>query len=185
MPLPFNYNLCLNRLTGLLRRLKGNLDILKEYDSIIREQLKQKIVEVILESDNDPPVIHYLAHHAVIRREKSTTKVRIVYDASAKSSGPSLNECLYAGPKFGQSIMDIILRFRVHRVALISDIEKAFLIVGISPEDRDVLRFIWVNDINEEPMRPVVLRFTRVVFGISSSPFLLNATLKHHLEKYR
>ena len=50
MPLPSNYNLCLNRLTGLLRRLKGNPDILKEYGSIIREQLKQKIVEVILES---------------------------------------------------------------------------------------------------------------------------------------
>lgn len=81
--------------------------------------------------------------------------------------------------------MDIILRFCIHRDALISDIEKAFLMVGISPEDTDVLRFIWVNDINEVPMIPVVLRFTRVVFGISSSPFLLNTTLKHHLEKYR
>ena len=56
--------------------------------------------------------IHYLPHHAVVRKDKSTTKVRVVYDASARSTGCSLNECLHKGPKFDQKILDILVRFR-------------------------------------------------------------------------
>ena len=128
--------------------------------------------------------VHYLPHHAVIRQDKETTKLRIVYDSSAKSEGPSLNDCLYTGPKFDQRIMDILLRFRTHRVALTADIEKAFLMVSMSEKDRDVLRFLWVNDITQDHPEITVLRFSRVVFGVSSSTFLLNATIRHHLEKY-
>lgn len=128
--------------------------------------------------------VHYLPHHAVIRQDKETTKLRIVYDASAKSNGPSLNDCLYTGPKFDQKIMDILLRFRTHRVALTGDIEKAFLMVSIADKDRDVLRFLWIDDVTKDQPEISILRFTRVVFGISSSPFLLNATIRHHVEKF-
>ena len=55
--------------------------------------------------------VHYLPYHAILREDKNTTKLQIVYDASAKINGPSLNDCLYTGPKFGQKIMDIIIRF--------------------------------------------------------------------------
>ena len=128
--------------------------------------------------------VHYLPHHAVVRRDKQTTKLRIVFDASAKCDGPSLNECLYTGPKFDQSILDILLRFRMHQVALTADIERAFLMVSISEQDRDVLRFLWV-DIKKDPPEACAFRFTRVVFGVSSSPFLLNATIQHHLEEHK
>ena len=128
--------------------------------------------------------IHYLPHHAVIRQDKQTTKLRVVYDASAKTDGPSLNDCLHVGPKFGQNIMDIIVRFRVHNVALTADIENAFLMVSISENDRDVLRFLWVDDIMKDEPEIIALRFTRVVFGVSSSPFLLNSTIRHHLKEY-
>ena len=95
-------------------------------------------------------ITHYLPHHAVIKEDKQTSKLRIVYDASARSNGPSLNDCLYAGPTFGQNIMDILPRFRIHRVAVIADIEKAFLMVSVSEEDRDALRFLWIHDINAQ-----------------------------------
>ena len=78
--------------------------------------------------------MHYLSHKAVIKDEKDTTKLRIVFDASAKKEGPSLNECLEAGPSLLPMLMDILLRFRLKKVVLISDIEKAFLNVSISPE---------------------------------------------------
>ena len=68
-------------------------------------------------------ITHYLPHHAVIKEDKQTSKLRIVYDASARSNEPSLNDCLYAGSTFGQNIMDILLRFRIHWVAVIADIE--------------------------------------------------------------
>ena len=86
--------------------------------------------------------IHYLPHHGIVRQDKTTTKLRIVYDASAKTIGPSLNECVYTGPSFGQSIFDILVRFRLHRVAFAGDIEKAFLMVSMSEEDRDSLHFL-------------------------------------------
>ena len=101
-----------------------------------------------------------------------------------KSSGPSLNECLNAGPKFDQRIFDLLLRFRVHKVVFIADIEKAFLMISMAREDRDVLRFLWVDDIGKDQPDLLTLRFTRVVFGVAASPFLLNATIHHHLENY-
>jgi hypothetical protein len=67
---------------------------------------------------------------------------------------------------------------------MISDIEKAFLMVSIAEADRNVLRFLWVDDISKEKPEIIVLRFTRVVFGVSSSPFLLNATIAHHIGQY-
>ena len=84
---------------------------------------------------------------------------------------------------FGQNIFDIILRFRCHKIAL-GDIEKAFLMVSMWNEDRDVLRFLWVDNIEKDFPKLLVLRFTRVVFGVSASPFLLNATLDHYIRKY-
>ena len=128
--------------------------------------------------------IHYLPHHAVIQCDKETTKLRVVYDSSAKSTGLSLNDCLYAGPKFDQNMFDLLLRFRANRVTIVADIEKAFLMVSVAKRDRDVLRFLWVDDVTEQQPEPLILCFTRLVFGVSSSPFLLNATIRHHLEQH-
>ena len=184
-PLPDNYQLSLRRLRGLLRRLQQDPTLLHDYDAIIQDQIKKGIVEVV--EDTERPTIgkvHYLPHHGVIRHDKKTTKLRIVYDASARSGGPSLNDCLYTGPKFDQKILDILLRFRSYRVALTADIEKAFLMISMASCDRDVLRFLWVKDITQDQPDVVILRFTRVMFGVSSSPFLLNATIRHHIEKF-
>jgi len=111
-------------------------------------------------------------------------KVRVVYNASAKTSGPSLNECLYAGPKFHQRIFDILLRFQSHKTALAVDIEKAFLMISVTPCDRNVLRFLWIDDIRKKLPEVLILRFMRVIFGVSS-PFLLNANIRHHIEKHK
>ena len=65
-----------------------------------------------------------------------------------------------------------------------SDIEKAFLMVQVAEPDRDVLRFLWVDDPNSDSPKVIVKRFNRVVFGVTSSPFLLNETVQHHIAKY-
>ena len=109
----------------------------------------------------------------------------MVYDASARSAkGPSLNYCLLKGPKFNQLIFDLLVRFRSCKIALTADLEKAFLMVSVEEADRDVLRFLWADDISKDSPELKVYRFTRVVFGVSSSPFLLNTTIRFHLEKY-
>ena len=80
--------------------------------------------------------------------------------------------------------MDILCRFRVYRVAFTADIEKVFLMVSVAQKDCNVLRFLWVKDAFEDQFEIIELKFTRVVFGVASSPFLLNATRRYHLEQY-
>ena len=141
--LPNNYELSLKRLRGLLRRLRNDPDVLREYDTIIKNQLQQGIVELVVDSAAvDVPGVHYLPHHAVIRRDKTTTKLCIVYDASAKMIGPSLNDCFDPSLKFDQKLLDILSRFRVHKVAITADIEKAFLMISVWPQDREFLHFL-------------------------------------------
>ena len=125
-PLPNNYNLSLKKLKGLLHRLRHDPPTLQQYNAIIREQLDMGIIEPVVETDAATKT-HYLPHHAIVRHDKDTTKARIVYDASAHSKGPSLNDCLHTGSKFNQKVLEILLRFRSYPVAWIADIEKAFL----------------------------------------------------------
>lgn len=104
-----DYLLSKKRLGGLVKRLRHDPEVLREYDSIIQSQRRQGIVEEVNPQEESANCqIHYLPHHAVVRRDKSTTKVRIVYDTSARSTGCSLNECLHKRPKFDQRILDMI-----------------------------------------------------------------------------
>ena len=129
--------------------------------------------------------MHYLAHHPVVRQDKQTTKVRVVYDASAKTNGgQSLNDCLYSGPPLSETIADVLVRFRCQNTALFGDLEEAFLMISVAQDDLDALRFLWFDDQFSEEPKIIVLRFARVAFCLSSSPFLLNATLKHHIMMY-
>lgn len=155
------HELSLKRLNGLLHRLRQNPAIFQEYDATIQDQIKKGIVQIVEELGGETDKkLHYLPYHAVVRRDKETTNVRIVYDASARSNGPSLNDCLYTGPKFNQKILDILLRFRSHRIAITADIEKAFLMILMAEKDRDVLRFLWFKNVFHDQPEVMVLRFT-------------------------
>ena len=181
--LPDNYALCAQRLKVQQKKFELRPSLEKEYDAVINQQLASGVIEVVHNpEEGEPGRVHYLPHHAVIRENKETTKVRVVYDASAKcGEGPSLNECLHAGPPLLQDILDILVRFRKHKVALAGDVEKAFLMIGIAPKDRDVLQFLWSDD----SVGTRTLRFTRVPLGLTCSPFLLNATVQFYLNRYR
>ena len=67
-------------------------------------------------------------------------------------------------------------------IALAGDIKKAFLQVRIREEDRDALRFHWIKDIQREEVG--TLKFSRVMFGFTKSPFLLSGTIEQHLASY-
>ena len=184
--LPDNFALSRSRLNSLMGRLKSQPEVLKQYDQVIQEQLDQGVVEPVSTTQASTQTVgktHYLPHHEVIRTDKETTKLRIVYDASSRAQPhlPSLNDCLYAGPPMTPLILDILFRFRVYKIALMGDVEKAFLNISVHPAFRDYLRFLWVKDIDSERPEICVYRFARVVFGVASSPFLLNATIHHHI----
>ena len=95
-----NYQLALGRLNSLLKRIQGKPELLQKYDSIIKDQLKKEVIEEVNDRTEEGCKNHYIPHHAVITPDRKTTKVRIVYDASAKARKgcKSLNGCLHRGP---------------------------------------------------------------------------------------
>ena len=150
--LPENFELSLGRLKSLSKRLEKNPNLLEKYNNIIQEQIAKGVIERVESSEEDNENRkHYILHHAVITPEKSTTKIRIVYDASAKikRNAKSLNECLYRGPVILEDLCGLLLRFRMKKIGLVSDIEKAFLQVGLHEADRDVTRSLWLKDIQK------------------------------------
>ena len=183
--LPENYELAAGRLKSLFHKLRKMPELLDKYEDIIQDQMKKGVVEKVDENSGDGKK-HYIPHHPVITPKKTTTKIRIVYDASAKtrSENPSLNECLYRGPVILENLCGMILRFRLRKVAIIADIEKAFLQVGLQDTERDVTRFLWLKDPKKLTLdgNIQVYRFCRVPFGVISSPFMLAGTIIHLLE---
>ena len=81
-------------------------------------------------------------------------------------------------------LYDILIRFRYYPVALTADIEKPFLQISVANEDRDFLRFLWVENVFNEKTEIVKNSFTRVVFGVNNSPAQLNGTVRKHADKY-
>uniref|UniRef100_A8PHY5 Uncharacterized protein n=1 Tax=Brugia malayi TaxID=6279 RepID=A8PHY5_BRUMA len=121
-----NYGLCLGRLKNLINRLQHNSN-LHSYHQILMDQLHSGIIEEVPPKD-EVGIIHYLPHHEVLTPSKSTTKLRIVYDASAHHKGfKSLNEVLYRGPVMLPDLVGVILRFWMMRIVITTDIEKALL----------------------------------------------------------
>jgi len=183
--LPDNYELSKKRLLNLRERLQQRPELLKTYNDVFEEQKRMNIIETAPEESTIGET-HYLPHHCVIRNDKSTTKCRVVFDASAKvPGGTSLNDCLYKGPNLTPLLYDILLyRFRTKAIALIADIAKAFLMVSIAESDRDYLRFLWFDDVFADQPTITRNRFARMVFGVTSSPAGLNATIRKHADNY-
>ncbi|XP_064648760.1 uncharacterized protein LOC135500971 [Lineus longissimus] len=161
----------------MVRRLKP--EIRETYDRI-KDQLFRDFVELV--PDDNVKTGHYLPHHPVAK-DSVTTPIRMVYDCSCKTgANPSLNDCLETGPPLLNDLASIMLRFRVHNIAISADIEKAFLNVGLESDDRPYTKFLWLSDPDDPESSFNVYQFKVVLFGASCSPFILNATIKHHLE---
>ena len=183
--LPDNFDLCVNLLDSLLKRLKKKPELFEEYDRVIKGQVKENIVEKFIPTLNNPDTgkIHYLSHHPVVKKDALTTKVRIVYDGGAKQSvnTPSLNNCLEIGPSLVPMIFDILLCFRCYKIPLVADVQQAFHQICVNREDVAYLRFLCVDDIHSDDSKLIFLCFLRVIFGLNCSPVLLSGTLQHHI----
>ena len=159
-------------------------ELIQEYHRIIEDQISQGIVERVHAEQsevNESKTVHYLPHHGVIRRDRETTKLRIVYDGSANPPGHnhSLNDCLQTGPNYTPQLFDTLVKFRWHKIGRTADIEKAFLMVEISETDKDMLRFLYFKDPGDLNSENEHLKFTRLVFGMRPSPAIFGSTIRH------
>ena len=152
---------------GQLYSLRKNLlkkdSLLDFYDSVIKEQLRNKFIEIV----HNPKVTdftHYIPHHGVLKNSP-TTPLRIVHNCSSSTTdGISLNSCLMKGPSLTEKLGDVLLKFRINRFTDISDISKAFIRVCLQVCDCDWLRFLWFEDPHSENSKLVTYRFCSVLF---------------------
>ncbi|GBN74693.1 hypothetical protein AVEN_206945-1, partial [Araneus ventricosus] len=181
-----NYANAERRFFNLLKQFHSNLNFYKEYKQVINDQIKDGIIEKVDPNATRGERIYYIPHRAVLRKNHSSTKLRVVYDASSKDKNQkSLNDCLLQGPNLVPELLKVLLKFRLHRIVFTADIQKAFLQISVSCEDRDAMRFLWIHDdSNLSNPKVQIYRMCRVMFGAKSSPFLLSACIKHHLRKF-
>ncbi|XP_054715273.1 uncharacterized protein LOC129224750 [Uloborus diversus] len=183
-----NFEVAERRFQGLVKKMKRDKTLYIQYSEILKEYLANGIIEEVKEPEKriDRPVF-YLPHHAVFKQQSVYTKCRIVFDASSNDVGQlSLNDCLWSGINLNPHIFQLLIYFRINKIAMLSDIERAFLQISLNEFDRDVVRFLFVkHDPNKnDNVEVVVYRFLRLTFGINVSPFLLSATIKEHIKKY-
>lgn len=152
----------------------------QEFSAVVEEYFEMDHAELVpvVDLQKLPDKVFYLPMHAVRKEHSTTTKLRVVFDASAKSAtGVSLNDLLLVGPTVHPPLVDILLRFRSHRVALTADVSKMYRAVELTPPDRDLHRFVWRKS-PDEPLRDY--RMTRVTFGVSASSFAANMSMKQN-----
>jgi hypothetical protein len=110
--LPNNYSLALNRLKNTEKRLKRDTKIGQIYAEAIAEYEKKGYISKVSPTDRDPARVWYLPHIPVIKEDKETTNVRIVFDGSAKYENVCLNDVIFQGPKLQNELFYVLLRFR-------------------------------------------------------------------------
>ena len=179
-----NYFLALIRYNNLMRSLKRYPERLKLYTEAMEAMLKNQEIEKVSEnpsvSKSMSSFLYYIPHSGVYKKERVTTSLRIVFDASAKNSqGVSLNDQLLEGPKLQLDIVELLIKLRLKKIVIMGDLQRMFYNILIQEEFRDYFRFLWNFEGGEEPN---IYRFRTLLMG-AKSPYLAIATVHHHLHK--
>ncbi|XP_066585448.1 uncharacterized protein [Prorops nasuta] len=166
--------IAMRRFYALMRKLKGNQIWAIEYKRVMQEYIDTGHMTLLnSETENG----YYLPHHAVIK-DSLTTKVRVVFDASAKGEmGLSLNDLLLTGPVIQDNIFEHLVRIRLCKYMITADIEKMYRQILIDERDRCYQKILWLH---QNEIRTFELN--TVTFGVSSSSFLAIRTLKQFAE---
>jgi len=170
-----SYTSARQRFLSLEKRLIKNPELYMKYKMFMSEYENLNHMERINDTSSDKQVIDsakcfYLPHSYVINDRSRTTKLRVVFDGSAKtSSGVSLNDTLMSGPKIQPDLLDIVVRFRTHKYAFSADITKMYRQVLVHEDHRDYQRVLWRSDPNDELK---IYRLCTVTYGLAPAGFL-------------
>ena len=172
----------LRRFEALERRFKADSKFQEQYVQYMEEY--QNAGFMVLASPEVLNKPHYfLPHHGVVKETSSTTKLRVVYDGSAKtSSGISLNQILHVGPKILNDIRDVLFNFRLHRIAMTCDVRQMYNCIALHPEDQRFQLILWRPN-SSAPLQ--IFQMTCVTFGIASSAFLAIRCLHELAHRHR
>ena len=178
-PLGESRSQAVRRFLSMERSLRAKNQF-QEFSAVMEEYFEMGHAELVPVADlqKPPKEVFYLPMHAVRKEHSTTTKIRAVFDASAKSStGTSLNDTLLVGPTVHPPLVDVLLRFRSYRVALTTDVSKMYRAIQLVPSDQDLHRFVWRKNPSDCLQD---YRMTRVTFGVSASSFAANMSVKQN-----
>ena len=151
---------------GLLK--KNNLE---SYENVLMKEYQE--LDAIEKEPEPEHSGYYMPHHAVVREAAATTKLRVVFNASASQKGDlSLNEVIEPGPSLLPNLPGLLMLLREYRCAVQADIRKAFFMISVKEEDRRFLRFVWFT--TEGKIE--IWRLKKLPFGVNCSQFILNAS---------
>ncbi|XP_058839416.1 uncharacterized protein LOC131694916 [Topomyia yanbarensis] len=169
-------NIAMKRFIGLEKRFSINSALKAMYKEFIHEYILMGHMKEVNADQSCTDPVYYMPHHAVLRPDSTTTKLRVVFDASCRTStGVSLNDALMVGPVVQDDLMSTILRFRRHRIAVIADVAKMYRMVQVQEVDKHLQRILW-RDTPEEPIKTFELQ--TVTYGTASAPYLATRCLK-------
>ncbi|XP_054746156.1 uncharacterized protein LOC129250562 [Anastrepha obliqua] len=149
-------------------RLACDSDLRLRYNEFMNELIDMKHMQVTSETMN---LTYYLPHHPVLKESSITTKLRVVLNASAKStSGNSLNEALFVGPQLQEDLYTILLRY-----AVTADVAKMYRQICVSLKHADLQRIVW----RSHPSLPIQdFRMVRVTYGVAAASHLAVRSLQ-------
>ncbi|XP_055708913.1 uncharacterized protein LOC129805179 [Phlebotomus papatasi] len=169
----------IRQLRSLEDRLKKLPDMRALYNESMDNYLTKGYMTEIPRRDDDSNHF-YLPHHGVWKPSSSSTKLRVVFNASAKtSSGLSLNDVLKVGPTVQPDLVTVLMRFRLNPYAMKCDVSQMYLQVKLHEPHADFQRILWRNS-DTEPIREY--KINRVCFGVASSPYLATKVLNQLAE---
>ena len=183
--------LCLgeSRARAQRRFITNELSLVKRgqferFQGVVQEYLTLRHAQLITPEERQVKVerCYYLPMHAVFKQSSTSTKLRVVFDASSKTStGVSLNDILAPGPTLHPNLDQILMRFRTYQVAVSGDVAKMYREVALCEEDRHLHRFLWRPE-TTGPIRDYCMN--RVTFGVTSSPYVAVRTLQQTAEDF-
>ena len=155
-----------------------NPEVKERYGPFVQEFVSLDDTEVVSENEINKPdtEVYYLPPYCVLKEDSTTTKLRVLFDGSVKTSnGPSLNESLMVGPVVQNVLFTILNQFSCKPIALSADIAKMYRQVELDAPDKDFHRLRWRSKTDEKVKH---MRMKPVAYGIASSAPHSNRCLK-------
>jgi len=178
-----NYKIAEKRLRSLERKLSMDPPLKKLYRAELKALFERGDARFLSADEIPSEEAFYLPHRPVVRMDKESSKVRPVFDASAKNQdGISLNSEILQTPALHPPLTGILLRFRKNKIALTGDVSKMFLRMKLLPDHEKYQRFLLRED-DEGPIKHAVI--TKMAFGLTDSPFKALRGVQLHVLKFK
>ncbi|GFV77760.1 uncharacterized protein TNCV_1575081 [Trichonephila clavipes] len=167
-------DIALKRLGSLWNRLARDENYLNLYREFLRDYERLDHMKEVT-NETEPEITYYATHHGIYRPEKSTTKLRVVFNCSSLTdNGISLNDIQYNGGVIQEDLYAQMLRFRTYTYAFTADIKMMYRTILINTKQRNLQRIVWCESEHESPK---IYELSTVTYGTVSAPYLAQRTL--------